>query len=504
MSMRGAGTEALAWVPARHARGEPEESTASQVRGAVLVVDDDALVRAVLEETLRDEGYAVETVGDGQAALEILASRDVDIVLLDLNMPKVSGLNVLSALPSLHTDAQIIVLTAFGTVESAVDAMKAGAYDFLKKPWQEAALLHVVDRAMKDLRTRRELARVRNRARDGGLADIIGRSLPMERVFRLVERVAPTRATVLVTGETGTGKELVARAIHDLSPRADKPFVAVNCSALPETLLEAELFGHARGSFTGAVQSRRGLIEEASGGTLFLDEISTLSEDIQVKLLRVLEDRRVQRIGSNNPVSVDFRLIAATNRDLARLVADGQFREDLYFRLDVFPIVVPPLRERRDDIPLLASHFLARYAEEHGLEPPRLRPGTLARMSAYDWPGNVRELENLVERTVVMAKASTVGVQELPRAIRLSVLPKTPEEKRAARDTVVSHAAVDGDIPPPGSSRADHLRAMEKEELRRALEATGWVIARAAKILGWTPRQVAYKMKKHSLKSPWK
>jgi Nif-specific regulatory protein len=335
------------------------------------------------------------------------------------------------------------------------------------------------------------------------IENIVGQSKRMQEVFGQVVSVAPSRATVLLRGESGTGKEMIARAIHMAGPRADHPFVTVNCAALPDTLLESELFGHKRGAFTGAVEERKGRFEQASGGTIFVDEVGDIPLPTQVKLLRVLQERKFERLGENRTLSVDVRIIAATNADLEKLVEEGRFREDLFYRLNVIPLFLPPLRDRREDIIPLTEHFLDRFNKEHG-KGVSFTPEAIDVLLVYRWPGNVRELENLVERTVVMAKASTVGVQELPRAIRLSALAKTPEEKQAARDTVVSHAAVDGDIPPPGSSRADHLRTMEKEELRKALESTGWVIARAAKILGWTPRQVAYKMKRHSLTSPWK
>jgi DNA-binding NtrC family response regulator len=279
----------------------------------------------------------------------------------------------------------------------------------------------------------------------------------------------------LITGETGTGKELVARAVHDLSPRSDKPFIAVNCSAIPSTLLEAELFGHMRGSFTGAVQSRKGLIEEAAGGTLFLDEISTLSEDVQVKLLRVLEDRRVQRVGSNAPVAVDFRLVAASNTDLAALVEAGRFREDLFFRLDVFPIVVPPLRERKDDIPLLAAHFMARFAEEHGMDAPRLSPLTVSRMMAYEWPGNVRELENYIERSVIMYPGSSAFPFDLPRT--------------ASHDAATALGrAVEGEWT---------MDRLEREYLLASLDHHGWQQAAVAEILGVNRRTIYRKLKQY-------
>jgi DNA-binding NtrC family response regulator len=454
----------------------PQEEASAQSGARILVADDDPVIRALLVATLEEAGHQVLGAEDGQAALDVLASRDVDVVLLDLNMPRVSGLNVLAALPSLQSDAKFIVLTAFGTVESAVEAMKLGAYDFMKKPFEEAELLHVVDRALDALTARRELARVRSAKRELGLAGIVGKSAAMTHVFRLLERVAPTRASVLVTGETGTGKELVARAIHELSPRSNRPYVAVNCSAIPDTLLESELFGHTKGSFTGAIQSRRGLIEEASGGTLFLDEISTLNEDVQVKLLRVLQDRRVQRVGSNNAVSVDFRLVAATNQDLAPRVAAGEFREDLYFRLDVFPIEVPPLRNRREDIPLLTSHFLSTYAEEHGLEPPRLPPSTLSRMVAYDWPGNVRELENFIERSMIMYGGRDGFPFDLPR------------RHVSGPGADLLGQALDG------RWTLEHL---EREYLLASLERNQWQQAATADMLGINRRTIHRKLKRY-------
>jgi two-component system, NtrC family, response regulator HydG len=458
---------------AQGARGQQRSLPGSRI----LVADDDAVIRALLTDILEDAGHMVEAVEDGQAALDVLASRDVDVVLLDFNMPRVSGLNVLAALPSIQTDARFIVLTAFGTVQSAVEAIKHGAYDFVSKPIEETELLIVVDRALDVLTAHRELTRVRSVKREPGLGGIIGRAPAMMRVLRLIERVAPTRASVLITGETGTGKELVARAVHELSPRSHRSYVPVNCSAIPESLIEAELFGHTKGSFTGAVQSRRGLIEEAAGGTLFLDEISTLTEDVQVKLLRVLQDRRVQRVGSNSPVPIDFRLVAATNSDLARLVADGRFREDLFFRLDVFPIVVPPLRERREDIPLLASHFLSVYAEEHGVEPPRVSPETLARMVAYDWPGNVRELENFVERSMIMYAGRDVFFPfDLPRRLL------------GHQGATVVGRAIEDDWT---------LERLKREYLLSTLERHRWRRDLAAETLGISQRTIHRKLKRY-------
>jgi DNA-binding NtrC family response regulator len=450
--------------------------TGSSKGAAILVADADRAARERLSELLDAEGYRVRSVADGQAALEALAGGDLDVVLLDLDLPKVSGLNVLAALPAVGSDAKFIVLAERGSVESAVEAMKAGASDYLEKPVESEDLLTSVSRVIQDLSVGREVRRIRRSASERGLAPIVGRTLEMQRVFRLVERVAPTRANVLVTGETGTGKDLIARAVHDLSPRAEGPFIAVNCSAIPSTLLEAELFGHTRGSFTGAVQSRKGLIEEAEGGTLFLDEISTLSEDVQVKLLRVLQDHRVQRVGRSNPVSVDFRLVAATNTDLARLVETGDFREDLFFRLDVFPIAVPPLRERPDDILPLAEHFLALFAEQHEVEPPALAATTLSRMVSYSWPGNVRELENFIERSVIMYPGARGFPFDLPRGTRVG------EERE-----LVEHA-LEGQWT---------LERLEREYLLSTLERTHWHQSSAAEILGINRRTIHRKLKRY-------
>jgi Nif-specific regulatory protein len=340
------------------------------------------------------------------------------------------------------------------------------------------------------------------------IENIVGQSKRMQEVFAAVTSVAPSRATVLLRGESGTGKEMIARAIHQGGPRADRPFLAVNCAALPETLLESELFGHRRGAFTGAVEERKGRFEEAAGGTIFLDEIGDIPLPTQVKLLRVLQERKFERLGENRPVPVDVRIIAATNADLERMVAAGTFREDLYYRLNVIPVFLPPLRDRREDILPLTEHFLERFNREHGKN-VAFSKDALDLLLEYRWTGNVRELENLVERAVVMAKAPVVQAQELPRAIRVSpALPQTGPHGQplvalapgpSAPPEGTAHVPAD-----PGRPRAEHLKELEREELLRALTTAGWVIARAGKVLGWTPRQVAYKMKKHGLSSPWK
>ena len=390
-------------------------------RGRVLVVDDEPAVRDLLVPLLEDEGFTVDTAARGDDALRLLGARLYDLVLLDVRLPGPDGLSVLAAGRALQADAAFLLMTGHASVDAAVEAMRLGAFDYVRKPFRVDELLGTCERALAERALRRAAGAPAAReggsrggarggtaataARDRVRARLVGESAAMERLFALLERVAPMKATVLVMGETGTGKELVARAIHDLSPRAAAPFVAVNCSALAETLLESELFGHVKGAFTGAIADRRGLVEAAHGGTLFLDEISTISPAIQVKLLRVLQEKVVQRVGGGTPVTVDFRLVAACNVQLVQEVAAGRFREDLYYRLSVFPVAVPPLRERGGDVPVLAAHFRARFAEENGMSAdalPALAPEALRAMSAHPWPGNVRQLQNAVERLLIL------------------------------------------------------------------------------------------------------
>ncbi|MFL5537574.1 MAG: sigma-54-dependent transcriptional regulator [Longimicrobiaceae bacterium] len=442
----------------------------------VLVVEDQAAVRALVVEVMRDEGHAVDAVETGEEALRRLERELYDVVLLDLALPGLGGMEVLAAGRSIQTDAQFVMMTGHGSVASAVEALRLGAFDYLSKPVDVDELALVVERAFRETELRRELARLRADAGAGARARIIGRSPPMRRLFELVERVAPTRATVLVTGETGTGKELVARAVHDLSDRARRPFVAVNCSALPETLLESELFGHVKGAFTGAVAPRRGLFEEAAGGTLFLDEIATVSPAIQVKLLRVLQERKIQRVGGGTAVAVDFRLVAACNVRLEDEVEAGRFREDLFYRLNVFPVHVPALRERAGDIPLLAEHFRRRVAREHGAEPPEISPQALARMTEYEWPGNVRELENFVERAAILHAGAATLPFEPPRGARAE--PERDLAGRARRERWT-------------------LERLEREHVLQVLEDTGGNQVRAAEVLGIDRRTLHRKLKQY-------
>ncbi len=444
----------------------------------ILVVEDEEIIREAVVDTLEDADYAVSTAGSGEEGLRRLQKDLFDLVLLDLNLPGMHGLNVLSAAPATQTDAQFIVMTAFGTVDSAVEAMKLGAFDYLSKPFRPEELLLVIERALEDREVRRELAELRSRTSPEIRDRILGRTPAILRLFDLIERVAPTRANVLITGETGTGKELVGRAIHDASDRARRPFVPVNCSALTETLLESELFGHQKGAFTGAVQSKRGLFEAARGGTLFLDEVSSLAQSTQVKLLRVLQERVVTPVGSTEPIQVDFRLVAATNEDLAELVADGRFREDLYYRLNVFPIRVPPLRERREDIPLLANAFRLRFAEENGIDPPPIRPETLSRMMAYDWPGNVRELENVIERSLILH----AGARSIPFEPGGGA-----EPSRGGGSELVQRARAE----------AWTLEDLEREYILEVLDLMGWHQGKTARRLGINRRTLYRKLRRY-------
>lgn len=429
----------------------------------VLVVEDNAGQRRGVTRLLESEQYRVTAVGTGEDGLQRLTEDVYDIVLLDLELPGIDGMSVLAAGPSLQTDTQFIVMTGAGSIDIAVEAMRSGAFDFLTKPFPGERLLVTIERALEQTRLRREVARLRREVGKGGVGRIIGNAPSLRRALDLVERVAPTRAAVLITGETGTGKELVARAVHDLSDRARARFVAVNCAALSESLLESELFGHVKGAFTGAVKAKRGLIEEASGGTLFLDEIGDMPTSIQVKLLRVLQERAITPVGGTAILSVDFRLVTATNRDLKARVASGAFREDLFYRLNTFPIEVPPLRDRREDIPLLANLFRTRAAEENALDPPVLPASTLSQMAAYDWPGNVRELESFIERAVIMYAGSG----------------SIPFESPAEPDTSAERGVLD-----EAQRSGWALERVERSYILEVLQANDWNQTASAEILG--------------------
>lgn len=449
----------------------------SAAGGRLLIVDDDDVTRRLLIPLLTANGYSVEEAGSGEAGLELLFSSDFDLVLLDLHMPGRDGIEVLTEAHARGTRAEFILFTAHGSVETAVRAMRHGAFDFLLKPLRTDVLLRTIERALAETASRRALEqRVRAAAQDVRQG-LIGTSPAMQALWDQIEKVAPTRATVLITGETGTGKELVAQAIHALSPRAEHPFIPANCASLPESLLQSELFGHVKGSFTGAATNRQGLFEAADGGTLLLDEISTISPAIQVALLRVIQEREIVRVGSVRRVRVDLRLLAATNVDLAADVERGAFREDLYYRLNVFPLRVPTLRERRDDIPALARHFVALAAEENGLPPPELGPRAIDTLMACDWPGNVRQLANVIESAVIAQPGGVI--HSLPM----------PELKRPRYHNGDTHAA-------PASMS---LQDMERERIHQALVETRWHRTRAADLLGIDRRTLYRKLKRYEL-----
>ena len=456
---------------------EPEVEAPVPSKRRVLVVEDDAVVLGLLTKIIGEAGYDVVGAPTGEAALAELDKQLFDAVLLDLNLPGVQGMDVLSVGPTLQTDVPFIVMTAFGSVDTAVEAMKRGAFDYVSKPFRTEELLLTLRRAHEETELRREVARLRRHVKEEGPGvEMVGRSAAIERVRDLIARVAPSRATVLITGDTGTGKELVARSIHFMSGRAERPFVAVNCSAIPETLLESELFGHVKGAFTGAIANKRGLMEESSGGTLFLDEIGTVSPNIQVKLLRALQERSIMRVGGREPVPIDIRLIAATNLDLGEEVRGGRFREDLVYRLSVFPIRVPPLTERRDDIPLLAAYFLRRAASEHGVTPPAIPPTTMQRLMEYEWPGNVREIENFIERSVIMhAGAKTI--------------PFDPAEGLYRRR--------EHDVLKTARTERWNLDHLEREYILAVLEEVNGHQGRAAEVLGIDRRTLYRKLKRY-------
>jgi DNA-binding NtrC family response regulator len=440
-------------------------------KGFILVVDDEANARNALAEILRDEGYRVETAADGFKALGKAAEEIPDLVLTDLKMPGMGGVELLEKVRGQHDDTVVVVMTAFGAVETALEAMKKGAADYLTKPLNMTELLLVLDREMERQRLRRETGSLRARlAERYRFENIIGDAPAMQAVFKTVAQVANSRASILISGESGTGKELVAAAIHQRSPRAKGPFVKLHCAALAETLLESELFGHERGSFTGAAGRREGRFHQANGGTLFLDEIGEISPSVQVKLLRFLQEHEFERVGGNETVRVDVRVIAATNRDLKAEVARGRFREDLYYRLNVINLEMPALRDRPSDVPLLATFFLRKYAAENGKTVEGFTDEAMTRLRGYSWPGNVRELENVIERAVVLCNDSKVTGDELPPHLRGTTEP--------------------GGITIPGSS----LEEIEHHAIVKTLEATGGSTTRAAEILGISVRKIQYKL----------
>ncbi len=442
----------------------------------ILVIDDDDSMREGCRQTLVEEGYRTQAAQDGESGVQLAAQESFDLVLVDLKMPRMDGLQVLSRLRQDSPDTVVLVITGYATVESAVEAMRAGAYDYIPKPFTPDLLVTTVRRAVEHRRLAMENLCLRTALREqAGRLEMVGQSEVMDKLARLLHKVSPTDATVLLMGETGVGKELVARTIHQQSGRRDGPFVTVDCSALVEGLFESEMFGHVKGAYTGAVESTVGKFELASGGTLFLDEIGNVSRNGQVKLLRALQEREITKVGSSRRVRVDVRIIAATNNDLLEDIRQGAFREDLFFRLSVVPIRVPTLRERGDDILLLANHFLRKYRTRRNPTVQRFTQRALDALRGYNWPGNVRELENTVERALVMADGSAIDVEDL-----------------FFYGPVRAHAAVVED-------HEGSLAQAEKREIERALSENGGQITRAAVQLGINRKTLREKIRKYGL-----
>jgi len=461
-----------------------EPGTRAQAR--LLVVDDERSMRELLSIVLRREGYDVTLAENGRRAIELLERGRFDLLVSDIKMPDMTGVDVLRAAKRIDSDILGIMITAFASADTAIEAMRLGAHDYLSKPFDVDELKMKVRNALEQRHLRQENVLLKRAlGSTHQFANIVGRSDKMLAIFKLIEQIARTDSTVLVTGESGTGKEWVARAIHFYSLRRDRPFVALNCGALPETLLESELFGHMKGAFTGASANKKGLIEAAEKGTLFLDEIGEMTPMMQVKLLRVLQERKFRRLGGVEELEGAMRVIAATNQDLTRMVADGKFREDLFYRINVIPIPLPPLREREEDIPLLAEYFLTKYCDHMAKDIHGLSQETMDLLAAYDWPGNIRELENVIERAVALEKSQTILPESLPEHIA----------RRAPKGT----AAV-GVLPESGFNLEEHVEGLEKEYITQALVRAAGVQVKAAELLGMSFRSFRYYAKKYNLK----
>ncbi|MCB0219460.1 MAG: sigma-54-dependent Fis family transcriptional regulator [Chrysiogenetes bacterium] len=463
----------------------PTENTAV----SVAVVDDEPTIRISTERMLRDEGYETFAAATGAEFLGHLEDNRPSVVLLDIKLPDMDGLELLAQCKQLSPDTEVILMTGYGTVESAVDAMKAGAFHYLTKPFKIEDVLNLVERAAEHRKLKTENVELRRQLeRKYGSENFIGNSDKMQHVFRLIDRVADTDSTVLITGESGTGKELVARALHLHSSRRDVPMVTVNCAAVPEDLLESELFGHTKGAFTGAIATRQGKFQAAAGGTIFLDEVGEMTPSLQVKLLRVLQEKEVTPVGSEKSIKVDVRVIAATNRDLQREVEEGRFREDLFYRLNVIPITLPPLRDRKEDVPVLIQHFLQRFSREKNMQVAGISEDAVKTLARYPWPGNVRELENLLERMVVLKGEGQLTLEDLPekflipRAVELNV----PEVE----------------VPEEGVDLKRLVDDFEDRIILSALNRTKWNKNRAATLLGIKRTTLLEKLKKKALVAP--
>ena len=457
----------------------------SSTHARLLVVDDEPSMLDMLTLLFADEGYAVETARSTEEARRVLAHGGLDLVLCDIMMPDGNGLDLLREIKTSNPDAPVIMMTAYTSTKSAIDAMKLGAYDYISKPFDVDELKIIVQKALERAELVDENVYLKKALeKKYTFNNIIGRSARMQAIFSLIERIARTASTVLIQGESGTGKELIARAIHYASPRAANRILAINCGALPETLLESELFGHERGAFTGAVREKKGLFQEANRGTLFLDEIGEMSLTMQVKLLRALQERKIRKVGGNAEEAIDVRVIAATNQNLEERIAKGDFREDLFYRINVIPIQLPPLRQRREDIPLLVDFFLQKYCAEMNLSPRQISIDAMRMLEGYDWPGNVRELENMIERTLALSHAETITTKDMP--VQLLTHRK-------------SHAEIIS-LPEEGLDLEAYLEDIRAQLMVQALERTGGVQTQAAELLGMSFRSFRYYAKKAGLK----
>ncbi|MBN3040332.1 MAG: sigma-54-dependent Fis family transcriptional regulator [Candidatus Omnitrophica bacterium] len=453
----------------------------------ILIVDDEAGMRQYLKKLLEDNNYQTQEAADGQKAIDLISAKAPDLVLADLKMPKVDGLKLLSLIKKGYPDLAVIIMTAYGSMESAISAMKLGAYDYINKPFDMDEILISIDKALEKKRLEAEnIALHKQLEQTYTFEDIISQNQQMKKIFELVKKIADTKSTILIQGETGTGKELIARAIHNLSSRCKKPFIPVDCGALTETLLESELFGHIKGAFTGATSDKQGLFEIAEGGSVFLDEIGKVSLNIQAKLLRVLQDNQIKRVGEASSRKVDIRLISASNEDLQDLVQKGSFREDLFYRLNVVLLSLPPLRERKEDIPLLVSHFIEKYRALEKKSLTGISQDALNILMKYNWPGNVRELENLIHRAVVMEADAIIMPKDLPSSLKLS---DSAEERHAQKRSFNFKKA-----------RKQAIEAFEKRFLIEALKLHDGNISRTAKEIGLDRRNFQRKCKEFKIK----
>ncbi len=455
----------------------------------VLIVDDEEIVRASCLKLLGPLGHEVFEAEDAAGALELMEEGGFDLVLTDLRLPDNSGIELLKDIKERHPDTEVILVTGYGTVSTAVEAMKLGAYDYIEKPFRPEELISLTERALERKRLREENLRLRRELSGRYIRNIVGTSKAMEGVFKLIGSVAPTASTVLITGESGTGKELVARAVHYNSPRRERPFVVIDCGTLAEELIESELFGHRRGAFTGAVTDKKGLIEEAEGGTLFLDEIGNLPLALQSKLLRVLQEREYRPLGDKKTVKVDTRFITATNKDLQEMVKRGEFREDLFYRLNIFPIHLPPLRERKEDIPLLAYHFLRKYSEELGKEVKTISAEAMRILTSHGWPGNVRELENTIQRAILLAESDTVTLDSVRFLLAPSETGRVPRDIGELKE-IKRHL------------REKSIEDVEKVFVLEALRRNDWNVSRAARDVGMQRPNFSAMIKKHGITRP--